>query len=176
MKYLANNSLKFFISSCLIILLFTTCNQVKQNKAMKIYHLKPNRITINDKSNENDNWFKKERTDFFTIENFDITSGQHKTKVDSFVLDYYKKENFLETNNKASWSLVFFKYGDGISESTPHKYDTDYHIHELFAFQKRLIYYYFTSENGYENTGFYLNNGETIQEEKRILLQGLIKH
>jgi len=149
----------------------TSCNQTKQNEAMKIFHLAPNRITVNDEAEPNDNWFVKEREDFFALKNFSADSETHKTEVDSFVTNYIKKDNFLSTDEHVSWSLVFFKYGDDITENTEHLFDTDYSMHELFAFKKRLIYYYFTSKNGYENTGYYLNGGETIQEEKRSALQ-----
>jgi len=173
-KYVINIYPTLYITSCIILLLCTSCNQVKQNKEMKIYHLKPNIIILNDETKTDDNWFEKEREDFFTIENFDVEIEEHKAEVDSFVLNYVKKESFLTAENNVSWSLVFFKYGDGITEHTPHEYDTDYNIHELFAFKKRLVYYYFTDKNGYENTGYYFKSGETIKDEKRAALQGLV--
>jgi len=172
-KYLVNIYLAFYVTSCII--LSNSCNQVKQNKQMKIYHLKPNRLIVNDETNTKDNWFKQEREDFFTIENFNIEIEEHKAEIDSFVLNYIKKENFLAAKNNVNWSLVFFKYGDGITENTAHQYDTDYDMHQLFAFKKRLIYYYFTSENGYENTGYYLNGDEVIKNEKRVTLQSLVR-
>lgn len=147
-----------------------SCNPIKQNQRMEIFHLKPNRLTVNDKEEAKDGWFEKEREDFFALNNFDIESEEHKAAVDSFVISYLAKDDFLNTNDKVSLALVFFKYGDGITEKTAHQYDTDYSIHELFAFNKRLIYYDFTSENGYVNTGYYLNGGETIKEEKRTAL------
>jgi len=159
------------IISCTLLLSGTSCNQIKQNQAMKIFHLKPNRITVNEKAETKYDWYKKEREDFFALKGFNIESEEHKAAVDSFVLHYINKDNFLNTDDHVSWALVFFKYGDGITENTKHQFDTDYSIHELFAFEKRLIYYDFTSNNGYENTGYYFNGGETIKEEKRVALQ-----
>ncbi len=161
----------WIILSGTFLLSGAACNLVKQNRTMKIFHLQPNRITVNTEAENNGDWFEQEREDFFALQNFEVNSEAHKAEVDSFVINYIRKDNFLNTNQQVSWSLVFFKYGDGITENTPHEFDTDYSMHELFAFKKRLVYYYFTGNNGYENTGYYLNGGETIKEEKRDALR-----
>jgi len=158
------------ITSCVFLIFFISCSSNKPNKAMKIFHLKPNRIIENNITDINESWFQKEREDFFVLQNYDPANEKHKAEMDSFVIDYVKKEDFFNENDNASWSLVFYKYGDGITENTPHQFDTDYYIHQLFDFKKRLAYYYFTSQNGYENTGYYINEGAKIVEEKRKAL------
>ncbi|MFL0086743.1 hypothetical protein, partial [Tenacibaculum maritimum] len=102
---------------------------------------------------------------------------KHKTKVDSFVVNYIQKDSFLYKNKNTYWSLVFFKYGDGIDKNTKHAYNTDYTIHTLFAFEKRRCYYSFSSrfQKGYIATGYYFKDGDSIVHEDRKIISDYFK-
>lgn len=155
-----------------LLLIFICCDRSGVNE-LEIFHLAPNRVITNEKSIAKNGWFKTEREDFFALKNFNIENQQQKAIIDSFIINYIKNDNFLNVNDNSSLSLVFFKYGNGITENTTHQYYTDYDINQLFAFKKRLIYYYFTSDLGYVNTGYYFNNAENIKEEERPALNSI---
>ena len=166
---------RFLIIFALII--FASCNS--KEKALKIYHLKPNSVSINTDTLRSYGWYSKTRNDFFAIKKFDATNEKHKIKVDSFVINYIKNDNYLIKNKNARWSLIFFKYGDGITESTKHQFDTDYTIHNLFAFEKRQIYYAFSSrkeDKKYKYTGYYFKRGDSITNEKRKIIVDYFKN
>ncbi|PIE48513.1 MAG: hypothetical protein CSA40_00050 [Flavobacteriales bacterium] len=114
-------------------ILFVSCNVQSKDQTLKIYHLKPDRIRVNTDTVGKYGWYAKTRNDFFVIKNFDATNESHKIKVDSFVVNYLKNDNFLRENDNARWSLIFFKYGDGINENTKHEFNTDYTIHKLLG-------------------------------------------
>ncbi|MFL0143720.1 hypothetical protein, partial [Tenacibaculum maritimum] len=117
-------------------------------------------------------WYSKTRSDFFAIKNFDRENEKHKTKVDSFVVNYIQKDSFLYKNKNTRWFLTFFKYGDGIDENTKHAYNTDYTIHTLFAFEKQQIAYSFNSryEKGYKKVNYYFKDGDSIVHEDRKII------
>ena len=166
---------RFLIIFALII--FASCNS--KEKALKIYHLKPNSIGELTEYKKNKKYYELDRDDFFAIKNFDATNDNHKVKVDSFVINYIKNDNYLIKNKNARWSLIFFKYGDGITESTKHQFDTDYTIHNLFAFEKRQIYYAFSSrkeDKKYKYTGYYFKRGDSITNEKRKIIVDYFKN
>ncbi|MCX6271051.1 MAG: hypothetical protein NTU44_07505 [Bacteroidetes bacterium] len=159
-----------------MILLISTlysCKSHPDDKLLEIYHLIPDEII---EQKENGDWYSKERNDFFAVRNFDLNNEEHKMKVDSFVLDYISKDDFLVKNENASWSLVFFNYGDGITEHTKHEFDSDYTIHDLFAFNKRLIYYSFDTKDYYKITGYYLKDRDTITQERRKMIEEHFKN
>ncbi|MGB0788698.1 MAG: hypothetical protein ACPGQR_04100 [Marinirhabdus sp.] len=121
-------------------------------------------------------WYSKTRSDFFAVKNFDAANAQHKTEIDSFVVNHIKKDSFLVKNKNAEWSLVFFKYGDGIDKNTAHRYDTDHTIHKVFAFKKRLIAHSFSSGAGYLGTSYYFNKADSIVDEKRKIISSYFKN
>ncbi len=114
---------------------FVSCNVQPKNQTLEIYHLKPNDIGELTEYKDNKKYYELVRDDFFALNNFDATNESHKIKVDSFVVNYIKNDNFLRDNANARWSLIFFKYGDGINENTKHEFNTDYTIHKLFNFR-----------------------------------------
>ncbi|MFL0171706.1 hypothetical protein, partial [Tenacibaculum maritimum] len=101
----------------------------------------------------------------------------HKTKVDSFVVNYIQKDSFLYKNKNTRWFLTFFKYGDGIDENTKHAYNTDYTIHTLFAFEKQQIAYSFNSryKKGYKKVNYYFKDGDSIVHEDRKIISNYFK-
>ncbi|MFL0105086.1 hypothetical protein, partial [Tenacibaculum maritimum] len=98
---------------------------------------------------------------------------KHKTKVDSFVVNYIQKDSFLYKNKNVHWSLVFFKYGDGIDENTEHRVDTDYTIHTLFAFKKREVVYSFALRDHIPT--YYFKGGDSIVHEDRKIISNYFK-
>ncbi|MFL0067020.1 hypothetical protein V2595_15470 [Tenacibaculum maritimum] len=164
----------------LIMGLLFACQSKEKDKSLKIYHLKPNDISELPEYRENKRYYELLRNDFFAIKNFDKENEKHKTKVDSFVVNYIQKDSFLDKNKNAYWSLVFFKYGDGIDENTKHAYNTDYTTHTLFAFEKREIYYSFESndtyyQKKYKTTGYYFKKGDSVVKEKRKIISDYFK-
>ncbi|WP_406755888.1 hypothetical protein, partial [Tenacibaculum maritimum] len=122
----------------LIMGLLFACQSKDKDKSLKIYHLKPNLVHVNKDTVGVYGWYSKTRSDFFAIKNFDKENEKHKTKVDSFVVNYIQKDSFLYKNKNAKWSLTFFKHGDGIDENTEHRVGTDYTMHTLFAPKKEI--------------------------------------
>ncbi|CAA0185933.1 hypothetical protein [Tenacibaculum maritimum] len=161
----------------LIMVLLLACQSKEKDKSLKIYHLKPNSLYIKKDTVGVYGWYSKTRSDFFAIKNFDKENEKHKTKVDSFVVNYIQKDSFLYKNKNTYWSLVFFKYGDGIDKNTEHRVDTDYTIHTLFAFEKRRCYYSFSSrfQKGYIATGYYFKDGDSVVKEKRKIISDCFK-
>ncbi|WP_407268099.1 hypothetical protein [Tenacibaculum maritimum] len=144
-----------------------------KDKSLKIYHLKPNDIGKFPHYKENKKYYELSRDDFFVIKNFDKENEKHKTKVDSFVVNYIQKDSFLYKNKNARWFLTFFKYGDGIDENTEHRVDTDYTIHTLFAFKKREVVYSFALRD-YIPT-YYFKGGDSIVNEDRKIISDYFK-
>ncbi|MFL0122853.1 hypothetical protein V2611_13730 [Tenacibaculum maritimum] len=161
----------------LIMVLLLACQSKEKDKSLKIYHLKPNLVHVNKDTVGVYGWYSKTRSDFFAIKNFDKENEKHKTKVDSFVVNYIQKDSFLYKNKNARWFLTFFKYGDGIDENTKHAYNTDYTIHMLFAFEKQQIAYSFNSryKKGYKKVNYYFKDGDSIVHEDRKIISNYFK-
>ncbi|MFL0078357.1 hypothetical protein [Tenacibaculum maritimum] len=161
----------------LIMGLLFACQSKEKNKSLKIYHLKPNLVHVNKDTVGVYGWYSKTRSDFFAIKNFDRENEKHKTKVDSFVVNYIQKDSFLYKNKNTRWFLTFFKYGDGIDENTKHAYNTDYTIHTLFAFEKQQIAYSFNSryKKGYKKVNYYFKDGDSIVHEDRKIISDYFK-
>ncbi|WP_407264970.1 hypothetical protein R5N98_14720 [Tenacibaculum maritimum] len=161
----------------LIMGLLFGCQSKDKDKSLKIYHLKPNLVHVNKDTIGVYGWYSKTRSDFFAIKNFDKENEKHKTKVDSFVVNYIQKDSFLYKNKNARWFLTFFKYGDGIDENTKHAYNTDYTIHMLFAFEKQQIAYSFNSryKKGYKKVNYYFKDGDSIVHEDRKIISNYFK-
>ncbi|WP_407265488.1 hypothetical protein [Tenacibaculum maritimum] len=161
----------------LIMGLLFACQSKDKDKSLKIYHLKPNDIGKFPHYKENKKYYELSRDDFFAIKNFDRENEKHKTKVDSFVVNYIQKDSFLYKNKNARWFLTFFKYGDGIDENTKHAYNTDYTIHMLFAFEKQQIAYSFNSryKKGYKKVNYYFKDGDSIVHEDRKIISNYFK-
>ncbi|WP_407264976.1 hypothetical protein R5N98_14755 [Tenacibaculum maritimum] len=149
-----------------------------KDKSLKIYHLKPNDIGEFPHYKENKKYYELSRDDFFVIKNFDKENEKHKTKVDSFVVNYIQKDSFLYKNKNAKWSLTFFKYGDGIDENTEHRVDTDYTMHTLFAPKKEIAIYTFDSKIGYRGSFYWINqeNFESNDEKRKIISDYFKEH
>ncbi|WP_159258121.1 hypothetical protein, partial [Tenacibaculum maritimum] len=156
----------------LIMGLLFACQSKDKDKSLKIYHLKPNLVHVNKDTVGVYGWYSKTRSDFFAIKNFDRENEKHKTKVDSFVVNYIQKDSFLYKNKNTRWFLTFFKYSDGIDENTKHAYNTDYTIHTLFAFEKQQIAYSFNSryKKGYKKVNYYFKDGDSIVHEDRKII------
>ncbi|WP_159291419.1 hypothetical protein, partial [Tenacibaculum maritimum] len=161
----------------LIMGLLFACQSKDKDKSLKIYHLKPNLVHVNKDTIGVYGWYSKTRSDFFAIKNFDRENEKHKTKVDSFVVNYIQKDSFLYKNKNTRWFLTFFKYGDGIDENTKHAYNTDYTIHTLFAFEKQQIAYSFNSryKKGYKKVNYYFKDGDSIVHEDRKIISNYFK-
>ncbi|CAA0165257.1 hypothetical protein [Tenacibaculum maritimum] len=161
----------------LIMSLLFACQSKEKDKSLKIYHLKPNLVHVNKDTVGVYGWYSKTRSDFFAIKNFDKENEKHKTKVDSFVVNYIQKDSFLYKNKNTRWFLTFFKYGDGIDENTKHAYNTDYTIHTLFAFEKQQIAYSFNSryKKGYKKVNYYFKDGDSIVHEDRKIISNYFK-
>ncbi|CAA0158320.1 hypothetical protein TM902_360058 [Tenacibaculum maritimum] len=161
----------------LIMGLLFACQSKDKDKSLKIYHLKPNLVHVNKDTVGVYGWYSKTRSDFFAIKNFDRENEKHKTKVDSFVVNYIQKDSFLYKNKNTRWFLTFFKYGDGIDENTKHAYNTDYTIHTLFAFEKQQIAYSFNSryKKGYKKVNYYFKDGDSIVHEDRKIISNYFK-
>ncbi|MCD9564234.1 hypothetical protein [Tenacibaculum maritimum] len=157
--------------------LLFACQSKDKDKSLKIYHLKPNLVHVNKDTVGVYGWYSKTRSDFFAIKNFDRENEKHKTKVDSFVVNYIQKDSFLYKNKNTRWFLTFFKYGDGIDENTKHAYNTDYTIHTLFAFEKQQIAYSFNSryKKGYKKVNYYFKDGDSIVHEDRKIISNYFK-
>ncbi|EZH73449.1 hypothetical protein ATO12_16035 [Aquimarina atlantica] len=153
---------------CLLFLMsFISCKKEVTDKTFKIFHLEPNRIytdtaVVNGK-------FSKRRNDFFVVKNYDINNEQHKIKIDSFVVNYVKKDSFLIQNKNVSWRLTFFKYGDGIDEYTQHEYDTDYTIHDLFSYKKEIGNVYFDTREGYRGSNYNISPDKHTSSNRKII-------
>jgi hypothetical protein len=154
--------------TCILFLVsFISCKKEVTDKTFKIFHLKPNRIytdtaVVNGK-------FSKRRNDFFVVKNYDINDEHHKIKIDSFVVNYVKKDSFLTQNKNVSWRLTFFKYGDGIDEHTQHEYDTDYTIHDLFSYKKEISSAYFDTRNGYGGSCYTIDPEKKLNTKRKII-------
>ncbi|WP_407264975.1 hypothetical protein R5N98_14750 [Tenacibaculum maritimum] len=157
----------------LIMGLLFACQPEDKDKSLKIYHLKPNLVHVNKDTIGVYGWYSKTRSDFFAIKNFDKENEKHKTKIDSFVVNYIQKDSFLYKNKNVHWSLVFFKYGDGIDENTEHRVDTDYTIHTLFAFRKREVVYSFALRDHIPT--YYFKGGDSIVHEDRKIISDYFK-
>ncbi|PIE48512.1 MAG: hypothetical protein CSA40_00045 [Flavobacteriales bacterium] len=155
---------------------FVSCNVQPKDQTLKIYHLKPDRISVNTDTIGKYGWYAKTRNDFFAIKNFDATNENDKIKVDSFVVNYLKNDDFLTKNDNAVWTLIFFKYGDGINENTKHEFNTDYTIHKLFAFKKRQTAYSFDNRTNYTGTSYFFNKGDSIVNEYRPIVLDYFKN
>ncbi len=160
----------------LFLTLFFSCDEKPEDQTLEIHHLKPDDIRELTEYKDNKKYYELVRDDFFALKNFDATNESHKIKVDSFVVNYLKNDNFLRDNDNAIWSLIFFKYGDGINENTKHEFDTDYTIHKLFAFKKRQVAYSFDSKTHYLGTSYFFNKGDSIVEEKRPIISDYFKN
>ncbi|CAA0252701.1 hypothetical protein [Tenacibaculum maritimum] len=106
----------------LIMGLLFACQSKDKDKSLKIYHLKPNDIGEFPHYKENKKYYELSRDDFFVIKNFDKENEKHKTKVDSFVVNYIQKDSFLYKNKNSEFSLSFFEYGDS---GLPNKFGTN---------------------------------------------------
>ncbi|WP_299125904.1 hypothetical protein [uncultured Winogradskyella sp.] len=157
-----------FVVLLFICILFS-CNTIEEDTSFKIYHLKPNNIHKNPERVTKNGWFTITRNDFFVVKNYDINNEQHKIKIDSFVVNYLKKDDFLTTNKNVNWRLTFFKYGDGIDEHTEHISGTDYTIHNLFSYKKEIANYYFNTKIGYAGT-YYRILPEELNKDKRKIV------
>ncbi|MEM6736485.1 MAG: hypothetical protein AAF620_10505 [Bacteroidota bacterium] len=155
------------------MLFLFACNVKQENGPLEIYHLEPNDIIYRE--NDGQGWYAKERHDFFAVKNFDISNEEHKIKIDNFIIDYIKYDDFLAENDNASWGLVFYRYGNGITEDTKHEYGTDYQIHNLFAFEKRLVVYAFDTKDTYNGTIYHFNKGDSLVCENRKLFKNYFK-
>jgi len=155
-----------------------SCKAKNQDQSLKIYHLEPNDIQINTDTLRSYGWYSKQREDFFAIKNFDITNEQHKIKIDSFVLTYLKKDNFLIKNKNVKWSLTFFKYGNKITENTKHEYNTDYTIHNLFAQNKEICYFTFDTRVGYRESSYWVDHKKmkTNDQKRELILNYFENH
>ncbi|MCD9612068.1 hypothetical protein [Tenacibaculum maritimum] len=162
----------------LIMGLLFACQSKEKDKSLKIYHLKPNDIGEFPHYKENKKYYELSRDDFFVIKNFDKENEKHKTKVDSFVVNYIQKDSFLYKNKNAKWSLTFFKHGDGIDENTEHRVDTDYTIHTLFAPKKEIAIYTFDSKIGYRGSFYWIKqeNFESNDEKRKIISDYFKEH
>ncbi|CAA0165103.1 protein of unknown function [Tenacibaculum maritimum NCIMB 2154] len=162
----------------LIMGLLFACQSKEKDKSLKIYHLKPNDIGEFPHYKENKKYYELSRDDFFAIKNFDKENEKHKTKVDSFVVNYIQKDSFLYKNKNAKWSLTFFKYGDGIDENTEHRVDTDYTMHTLFAPKKEIAIYTFDSKIGYRGSFYWIKqeNFESNDEKRKIISDYFKEH
>ncbi|WP_407264291.1 hypothetical protein [Tenacibaculum maritimum] len=162
----------------LIMVLLLACQSKEKGKSLKIYHLKPNDIGEFPHYKENKKYYELSRDDFFVIKNFDKENEKHKTKVDSFVVNYIQKDSFLYKNKNAKWSLTFFKYGDGIDENTEHRVDTDYTMHTLFAPKKEIAIYTFDSKIGYRGSFYWIKqeNFESNDEKRKIISDYFKEH
>ncbi|WP_159245231.1 hypothetical protein, partial [Tenacibaculum maritimum] len=81
-----------------IMILLLACQPEDKDKSFKIYHLKPNLVHVNKDTVGVYGWYSKTRSDFFAIKNFDKENEKHKTKIDSFVVNYIQKDSFLYKN------------------------------------------------------------------------------
>ncbi|MFL0110926.1 hypothetical protein [Tenacibaculum maritimum] len=162
----------------LIMGLLFGCQSKDKDKSLKIYHLKPNLVHVNKDTIGVYGWYSKTRSDFFAIKNFDKENEKHKTKVDSFVVNYIQKDSFLYKNKNVKWSLTFFKHGDGIDENTEHRVDTDYTIHTLFAPKKEIAIYTFDSKIGYRGSFYWIKqkNFESNDEKRKIISDYFKEH
>ncbi len=165
-----------FLIPVLMAIMFVSCNVQPKDQTLKIYHLKPNDIGELTEYKDNKKYYELLRDDFFALKNFDATNESHKIKVDSFVVNYIKNDNFLRDNDNAIWSLIFFKYGDGINENTKHEFNTDYTIHKLFAFKKRQTAYSFDSKTNYLGTSYFFDKGDSIVNEYRPIVSDYFKN
>ncbi len=159
-------------TTLLCILFFTvslfSCKKEDKDKSFRIYHLKPNRIYVAD-TLEVIGKFYKRRNDFFVVKNYNIKNEQHKIKIDSFIVNYIKKDSFLIANKNVNWSLTFFKYGDDIDENTEHRYDTDYTIHNLFSYKKEIASVYFDTRKGYETSNYNITTQKFNTSKRKII-------
>lgn len=137
-----------------LILLSILCACNPELKTLEISHLTPNELITNTSAHKIRGQFSNKRHDFFVIKNYNNTNEQHKIAIDSFVVDYLKKNPFLNNYDNSSWRLTFFKYGNGIDAHTKHEYNTDYTIHNLFAADKEICNVYFNTRVGYLNTRY----------------------
>lgn len=128
----------------LVVILFS-CKKEEKDNTFSIYHLKPNSIYTTADSLIMKGGFFKRRNDFFVIKNYDVKNEKHKIKIDSFVVNYLKNDNYLSVSKNSNWKLTFFKYGNGINENTTHIDGTDYAIHNLFSYKKEIAYELHTS-------------------------------
>ncbi len=157
----------------LVIILFVfilfSCKKEDKDKTFRIYHLTPNREYVATDTVGVYGWFSKRRNDFFVVKNYDINNEQHKIKIDSFIVNYLKKDSFLIANKNVNWTLTFFKYGNGIDENTTHEYDTDYTIHNLFSYKKEIGSVYFDTRTGYSVSNYNITPEKFNQTQRDII-------
>lgn len=168
---------RYFYLLLLFNLMFFSCSKKNDNdpsKALEIYHLKPNDIIVRKDYKEGDGWYAIERFDFFALKNFNINDEEEKKQLDSFVVKYLKQDSFLSNNKNSLWVLHFYEYGNGITESTKHEYNTDYTIHNLFNLDKIIVTYFFRNAPQYSDSLYY--GTYYTKEELRTQRKAIIKH
>lgn len=157
------------LATILCVYMLFSCEKEDKDKTFRIVHLKPNRVHLNDERVTVNGWYAKTRNDFFTVKNYDINNEQHKIKIDSFIVNYMKKDSFLITNKNVNWKLTFFKYGKGIDENTEHEYGTDYTIHNLFSYKKEITSVYFDTRTGYSGSNYNITSEKFNQSKRKII-------
>ncbi len=153
----------------LCVLSLFSCKKEDKDKTFRIYHLTPNRVYAATDTVGVYGWFSKRRNDFFVVKNYDINNKQHKIKIDSFIVNYLKKDSFLIKNKNGNWTLTFFKYGNGIDENTKHEYGTDYTIHNLFSYKKEIGSVYFDTRTGYSVSNYNITPEKFNQTKRDII-------
>ncbi len=153
----------------LCVLSLFSCKKEDKDKTFRIYHLTPNRVYAATDTVGVYGWFSKRRNDFFVVKNYDVNNKQHKIKIDSFIVNYLKKDPFLIKNKNVNWTLTFFKYGNGIDENTKHEYGTDYTIHNLFSYKKEIGSVYFNTRTGYSVSNYNITPEKIIQTKRDII-------
>jgi len=156
------------LATIICVFMLFSCEKEGKDTIFRIYHLKPNRV-YTDAGAVNGKFFKR-RNDFFTVKNYDINNEQHKIKIDSFIVNYIRKDSFLIANKNVNWSLTFFKYGDGIDENTKNQNDTDYTIHNLFSYKKEIASVYFDTRTGYSTSNYNVTPEKINQSKRKIIL------
>jgi len=157
------------LATILFVLTLFSCAKEDQDKTFKIYHLTPNRVYVATDTIGVYGWYAKRRNDFFVVKNYDINNEQHKIKIDSFIVNYLKKDSFLTINKNVNWTLTFFKYGNGIDENTEHEYGTDYTIHDLFSYKKEIGSVYFDTRTGYSVSNYNITPEKFNQTKREII-------
>lgn len=158
----------------LVVILFS-CKKEEKDNTFSIYHLKPNSIYTTADSLVINGSFSIRRNDFFVVKNYDAKNENHKIKIDSFVVNYLKSNNFLSVSKNSNWRLTFFKYGKGIDVNTEHIDGTDYAIHDLFSYKKEIGSYYFDTRIGYGSTN-YNNDSTRGHSEKREVISNYFQN
>lgn len=158
------------ITFILLVFILFSCKKAEEDKTFRIYHLTPNSIAVNTDTLRSNGWYSTSREDFFVVKNYDVNNDQHKNKIDSFVVNQLKTDNFLATNKNASWSMKFFNYGNGIDENTKHVYNTDYTIHNLFSYKKEIANFHFNNRVGYSSCNYIIEPKILNTNKRKIIL------